>query len=42
MIDVHFWTTPNGYKILLALEEATILIQTWLKLSGDICFRYPD
>ena len=22
MIDVHFWTTPNGYKILLALEEA--------------------
>ena len=21
MIDLHFWTTPNGYKILIFLEE---------------------
>jgi GST-like protein len=24
MIDIHFWTTPNGYKILLFAEEAAI------------------
>ncbi|MGE0723520.1 MAG: glutathione binding-like protein [Alphaproteobacteria bacterium] len=24
MIDVHFWTTPNGYKVLLLVEEAAI------------------
>jgi len=24
MIDVYFWTTPNGYKVLLMLEEAGI------------------
>ena len=22
MIDFHFWTTPNGYKVMLFLEEA--------------------
>ncbi len=22
MIDLHFWTTPNGYKVMLFLEEA--------------------
>jgi len=21
MIELHFWTTPNGYKILICLEE---------------------
>ena len=24
MIDIHFWTTPNGYKVLLFAEEARI------------------
>ena len=24
MIDLYFWTTPNGYKPLLRLEEAAI------------------
>ena len=24
MYDIHFWTTPNGYKILLFAEEAAI------------------
>ncbi len=24
MIDLHFWPTPNGYKILLFLEEAEV------------------
>jgi len=24
MIDLYFWTTPNGYKILIFLEEAGI------------------
>jgi GST-like protein len=24
MIDLHFWPTPNGYKILLFLEEAEL------------------
>ena len=24
MIDLHFWTTPNGYKVLLFLEEAGV------------------
>lgn len=24
MIDFHFWTTPNGYKILMFLEEVRI------------------
>ena len=24
MIDLHFWTTPNGYKPLLFLEEAGV------------------
>jgi GSH-dependent disulfide-bond oxidoreductase len=24
MIDLHFWPTPNGYKILLFLEEAQL------------------
>ncbi|XLM22824.1 thiol:disulfide oxidoreductase, partial [Chromobacterium piscinae] len=22
MIDLHYWTTPNGHKITLFLEEA--------------------
>jgi hypothetical protein len=22
MIDVHYWTTPNGHKITIFLEEA--------------------
>jgi GST-like protein len=22
MIDLHFWTTPNGYKVMVFLEEA--------------------
>ena len=22
MIDLYFWTTPNGYKPLILLEEA--------------------
>ena len=21
MIDLHFWTTPNGYKVMVFLEE---------------------
>ena len=21
MIDLHYWTTPNGYKITIFLEE---------------------
>ena len=33
MIDLHYWTTPNGHKITLFLEEAgvpTALAQrTW-------------
>lgn len=24
MLDIHFWTTPNGYKILMFAEEAGI------------------
>jgi GST-like protein len=24
MIDFYFWTTPNGYKVLMFLEEAGI------------------
>ena len=24
MIDFYFWTTPNGYKILMFLEETGI------------------
>jgi GST-like protein len=24
MIDLHFWTTPNGYKISVALEEMAL------------------
>lgn len=24
MIDFYFWTTPNGYKILIALEELSV------------------
>ncbi len=24
MIDLYFWTTPNGYKPLLFLEEAGV------------------
>ncbi len=24
MIDLYFWTTPNGYKIPLFLEEAGV------------------
>ena len=24
MLDVYFWPTPNGYKILLFLEEADL------------------
>ncbi|MCZ6500150.1 MAG: glutathione S-transferase N-terminal domain-containing protein, partial [Gammaproteobacteria bacterium] len=24
MIDFYFWTTPNGYKVLLFLEETGI------------------
>jgi GSH-dependent disulfide-bond oxidoreductase len=24
MIDLHFWTTPNGYKIAVALEEMAL------------------
>ncbi len=24
MIDLYFWTTPNGYKIPLVLEEAGV------------------
>jgi GST-like protein len=24
MIDLHFWTTPNGYKPLMLLEEAAL------------------
>ena len=22
MIDFHFWTTPNGYKVMLFLEDS--------------------
>jgi len=24
MIDLHFWTTPNGYKVLIFLEETGV------------------
>ena len=24
MIDFYFWTTPNGYKILMFLEETGV------------------
>ena len=24
MIDLHFWPTPNGYKVLMFLEEANV------------------
>ena len=24
MIDLYFWTTPNGYKVLMFLEELEI------------------
>ena len=24
MIDLHYWTTPNGHKITIFLEEAGI------------------
>ena len=29
MIDLYFWTTPNGYKPLLLLEEAEIRYETY-------------
>ena len=29
MIDLYFWTTPNGYKPLLLLEEAAIPYQIY-------------
>ena len=24
MIDVHYWTTPNGHKVTMFLEEAGV------------------
>ena len=24
MIDLHYWTTPNGYKITIFLEETAL------------------
>jgi len=24
MIDLHYWTTPNGHKITIFLEEAHV------------------
>ena len=27
MIDLHYWTTPNGHKITLFLEEAGLAYQ---------------
>ena len=24
MLDIYFWTTPNGYKVLLFAEEAGV------------------
>lgn len=24
MIDLHYWTTPNGHKISIFLEEAEV------------------
>ena len=29
MIDLHYWTTPNGDKILIALEELGLPSVSW-------------
>ena len=34
MIDLHYWTTPNGHKITLFLEEAKVAYKDYIN-------RYP-
>ena len=41
MIDLHFWTTPNGYKPLLFLEEAG-LDRRSPDPDGGVLRRGPD
>ncbi len=37
MIDFYFWTTPNGYKVLMFLEETGIPYQTLINLYLRDC-----
>ena len=32
MIDLYYWTTPNGHKITIFLEEAGLSVQNY---SGE-------
>ena len=43
MIDLYTWTTPNGYKASIALEELGCeVVPLYCNIDGDFPNHHPD
>ncbi len=40
VIDLYYWTTPNGHKIILCLEEMHLAYQPVISLVDDRIIGY--